>query len=167
MRAVSLLFVAQAHTLALTLALILALVAGCGEQIEVPNQPAVVAVTGLELTAAQLVDVRYTLSDAEGDDQELRVQICEAPGLTRCATPFQGQGSDGASFVNTAPRGEVVQHIFRWDIGCGRLGESGTIASELERPYVARVAVEGGEFVDSEQFTLAGLGVVALPPCTR
>lgn len=153
--------------LASALASSVALIAGCGEQIEVPNQPAVVAVTGVELTAAQLVDVRYTLADAEGDDQELRVQICESPGLTRCATPFQGQGSDGASFVNTAPRGEVVQHIFRWDIGCGRLGESGTIASELERPYVARVAVEGGELVDSEQFTLSGLGVTALPPCTR
>lgn len=146
---------------------LLLLLAACGEQIVVENQTAQLTLVGFELSAAQLVDVNYTLSDYEGDEQELRVQVCESPGLTRCGAPFQGAGSDGAAFVNTAPQNMVVQHRFRWDIGCGRLGAEGVLASTIEQPYVLRIGVEGGELIDSDPFTLSSLGVTALPPCGR
>jgi hypothetical protein len=143
------------------------LLASCGEQIVVPNSPARVTFDAIELTATQLIDLHYTLSDEEGDDHTLRVQVCEAPDLTRCGAPIQGPGSDGAAYVNTAPLGKPVAHRYRWDIGCGRLASSGYIASALDAQYIARIGVVGEPLVDSPPFKLSELGVTALPPCLR
>lgn len=139
---------------------LLILLTGCPVQIEVDNNVAEID----EVRAPERLDehrlaVEYTILDEEGDDQELTVEIC-LEGEAECGIPFQGNGSDGLTFVPTAPAGTLQLHRYVWDVGCGRVVGEDVIASDLSATYVARISVQGqpDSATTSEAFILSDLG---------
>lgn len=163
----------DARLCVLTLMVAITAIAGCSEQIVVADEPAELP----DAPAASwlddgLVALDFTLRDDEGDDQDLRVEICEGTSsedASRCGFPFQGPGSDGVDFVPTAPAGQVIPHRFVWDVGCGRVGAGEVFASALDASYVARVTVldDNGASKVSAPFTLTELGATQLGACER
>ena len=155
-------------------AILLAL--GCGEQIEVDNAPAALTIEDVVLhqvdrQRARRPSLSYTLSDLEGDDQYLSFLVCDSQGLA-CGYPIQARGSDGASFVPTRPNGAPAAHLFLWDAACGRiaLGSGELLATSLEDQYTFVASVEGAppeEAQTSRAFSLKGLGLDVLAPCSR
>ncbi len=151
---------------------------GCTDSIDVGDSLA--TVSNVRVLAADvpptLVKVAYILSDVEGDDQDLAVLVCAASGdeISQCGFPFEGPGSDGVTFVPTAPAGTNQPHQFVWDVGCGRVLEGAqnpmeaVVRSDLDQSYVMLVGIEDApnSRTSSKAFTLADLGFEDLPPCT-
>ena len=138
----------------------LALLTGCPEQIEVENEDAeILEVFAPEQFDANKLSVEYTILDAEGDDQELVVEICEEGG-SACGIPFQGSGSDGVTFVPTAPAGSVQRHRYVWDVGCGRVVGDDILETASDASYIARIAPKSdpASATESEPFILSDLG---------
>jgi hypothetical protein len=122
------------------------------------------------------VSIPYLIVDREGDDQNIRVEICLWNGESagECGVAAADLGGDGTTFVPTSPAGQCVLHVFNWDVGCGRFtgvadgGEAPQRATvEVDRELVARISVVGSDETPSrsEPFTLKALGFDALPPC--
>lgn len=138
----------------------LVFLAGCTEQIEVENRDAEIQ----EIFEPQLLDenrlsIDYTILDAEGDDQELIVEICEEGG-SACGIPFQGNGSDGVTFVPTAPAGSVQTHRYVWDVGCGRVAGEEILDTSSDVTYIARISPKSdpASVTESAPFILSQLG---------
>lgn len=149
------------------LLVVLVLGAGCVRDIEVENQEAIITSVGpLEIDARSNVVVLYTIRDAEGDDEDVRVEICEAPE-DDCGTAVEGLGGDPTQRVPTVPQGTDVLHEFRWNPWCGRYVGTDRVTTELATEYVAAVRVLRSETppVVSSPFTLEGLGVVEARDC--
>ena len=148
---------------------------GCSEQIVVDNQDAQLVEVGpvtadnQSAVSPRVPTIPYTLNDPEGDDQDIRVEICEAGGAN-CGYPIQAADSDGTTFVPTTPQGTDVPHLFRWDAACGRLSsnEKLWIATDLETSYEAKITVlRTTQVKTTEAFTLKDLGIDTLAPCSR
>lgn len=163
----------ELSTIALLLGGLVLVLSGCSDQIVTPNTPAQITAAGpakpsiFDLTSPALIEIPYTISDEEGDDQDIVVEICLADD-TECGYPVQGIGSDGTSYVPTTIGGQAVERRFVWDIGCGRLSASARIATTLDQEYIAKVSVQGSQdIIKTEPYTLTALGLSALPLCTR
>ncbi len=146
----------------------------CGEQIVVENTLAEISeVTPIALTSADEVSVSYLLSDEEGDDQALTVEVCEgsADSPQDCGLAFEGTGSDPVSFLPTEQGGRPLSHVFTWDQNCGRIqGDTGEIFdTTLDTTYIFRLRIkdERAEWHYSDTFTLMELGVDAISDCER
>lgn len=132
-------------------ALLLAVVClnGCGDTVDAPDGTTVIQ--GLESNLSDdnsRFTFRYDIMDPEGDDKRLRFEVCETDGsgeLVDCGAPIQGASGDGTSFVPTLPAGEFVEHVFRWDLGCGRFVGTERRSVEAETEYVGRVYVDTRE----------------------
>ena len=122
---------------------------GCGDTVDPPDGATVIQ--GLESNLSDdnaRFTFRYDIMDPEGDDKRLRFEVCEtADGadLVDCGAPIQGASGDGTSFVPTVPAGEFVEHVFRWDLGCGRFVGTERRSVEAETEYVGRVYVDTRE----------------------
>lgn len=142
----------------------------CGEDAEEVNQPPALAdATAPErLDEAQIVTT-YTIADAEGDDQRLRVRVCAADG-SACGAPFQGVGGDGADDVPTDATGRAELRRFVWAVGCGRVTTEGAvIATSITDSYtitIASLATPPAE-TTTPAFTLSALGFTEVPACAR
>jgi len=126
----------------------------------------------LRLEGSSLI-VDYTLRDAEGDDQTIRVGVCEgerAPAEP-CPEPVEGAPSDGRSSLPTVPRDEDVSHQFAWNLGCGRVADGRCLATDPQQSYLVRIRLvddESDQTVVSEAFSLAdSFGVDSVPACDR
>ena len=152
---------------ALLLLLTTLALAGCTEQIEVANAAAqIVSVDEIAALPTQEVSVTYDITDEEGDDQQLSMEVCEADG-SACGLPFQGKYSDGVTFVPTAPARSIQTHKFTWDAGCGRVVEGQLVETQLETSYIFRLGIlkRPETIQESTPFTLSELGLMALPDC--
>ncbi len=142
-------------------ALLFALVAtGCVREIDIENRDARITSIGpLGLDDADNVIVQYTIRDPEGDDQDLQIEICTAPG-EQCGFAAEGIGGDPTSRVPTVPAGTDVTHEFRWAPWCDRWRGTERIPSEPDQEYVVGITVLTGSAspVYSEPFTLTDLG---------
>ncbi|MFP4599811.1 MAG: hypothetical protein ACLFVJ_16250, partial [Persicimonas sp.] len=124
-----------------------------------------------------LVSIPYLVRDREGDDQQIRVEICEWDGerASACGSAVQGPGGDGTAFVPTTPAGSCVLHVFHWDVGCGRFvpANGGSpqreILEDVDQQLVARISVVGADTPPAitEPFALSEeeLGFNAVPEC--
>ena len=118
--------------------------------------------------------IPYLISDREGDDQDIRVEICQWTGTEAvdCGFPVQGPEGDGTNFVPTTPGGTRILHLFHWGDVCGRFVETSSKRTRLEvpdltQPLVARISVVGAdaEPVRSAPFELADTGFDQVPEC--
>lgn len=143
----------------------------CTEQIVVPNSVATITIEDAPSLDDGGVVITYTLADEEGDDQDLRVEICEGSedNPTACGFPFEGPHSDGTFFVPTGPNGDALIHQFVWDVSCGRVNDEGLISTDVSTTYFARVSVRGEDDSarTSSSFSLTDLGMDDLPACSR
>lgn len=142
----------------------------CGEDATEINQPPTLADAAApeRLDEAQVV-VTYTIADAEGDDQRLRVRVCAADG-SACGTPFQGVGGDGVSSVPTEASGLATPRRFVWAVGCGRVTEAGDlIATSITDSYTITITSATAPEVTttSPAFSLDALGFGEVPACAR
>jgi hypothetical protein len=150
-------------------AVALVLGAGCGDEVVVPDTPIEVVSVDEVIGEGLQITIDYTLRDAEADDAEILVVICESDAdgqeLVACGFPSQGTGGDGTLRVPTAPRGEEIPHRFRWDFCAGRIRDARRVATELDTLYIARISVVGGPGAGtSAPFTLGDdLGYTSLP----
>lgn len=146
----------------------------CGEEIEVENTLATIdEPRDVTVTPQDTIGITYTLSDLEGDDQSILVEVCEgsADAPTRCGLAIEGPGSDGVTFVPTQQGGAAKTHRFAWDARCGRIpaeqkGEA--LVSMLDTNYVFRLRVrdDRSDWRYGEPFTLTMLGVDELGTCS-
>jgi hypothetical protein len=120
--------------------------------------------------------IPYLLRDREGDDQRIKVELCEWDGseAVSCGVAVQSAGGDGTSFVPTTPAGTCILHVFYWDVGCGRFvatDNGGTpqkvFIDGVDQALVAQVSVIGSEEepTQTEPFTLEGIGFESVPEC--
>jgi hypothetical protein len=120
--------------------------------------------------------IPYLLQDPEGDDQSVKVQVCQWDGqqASQCGVAVQARGGDGSTFVPTTPAGACILHLFHWDVGCGRFvgtnnpePPSRAMIDSVDQPLVARVSIVGSDETSSqtEPFTLDDIGFEALPEC--
>lgn len=142
---------------------------GCGETIEVDDRPA--QVTGVDAALAvelagqpQFVEVTYTLRDYEGDDIDLEVEVCDASNT--CGVAWQAPGADGTYRLPTEPFDTDVTHVFRWDVGCGRVLGGAVEGVNLTDELRLKISVLDGESsAETPVFSLETLGFVAVPAC--
>ncbi len=163
--------------------------ADVGAQADTSVEPDAGADTGLDAATPQptsattlervgdALSVPYLISDLEGDDQRVDVQICEWDGqqATNCGTAVQAPGGDGTDFVPTTPAGTCVLHVFYWDVGCGRFVQASnngqapqsTNVDSVDQQWVVRVSVVGSKEApgQSEPFTLKDVGFDVVPAC--
>lgn len=157
---------------ALVLAAVLLGASACGDSVDAPNG------------ATQIMDLRpvvaedgstfefsYLIMDPEGDDKRLRFEVCESGDggdLAECGAPIQGRGGDGTDFVPTLPAGEFVEHVFRWDLGCGRFVGTERKSVEAATEYVGRVYIGAEEqpAATSEPFDIPSDALTADTDCT-
>lgn len=149
--------------------------AGCSEAIVVDNEPASLSQVGpVEAysepgQAFERPVIKYVLSDSEGDDQHIRIEICDEGGQN-CGFPIQGPGSDGTSYLPTDVEGQDTPHQFVWDASCGRLavGKKALIATKTRTSYIAKITVFGtNETKTTDPFTLFDLNIRTLAPCDK
>jgi hypothetical protein len=118
----------------------------------------------------------YLIKDIEGDDQAIKVEICQWDGqeATACGVAVQARGGDGSTFIPTTPAGSCILHLFYWDVGCGRfVGTDGgaspsrAMIDSVDDQLVARVSVVGSDEAprQTEPFSLADIGFDSLPEC--
>ena len=146
----------------------------CGEQIEVENTLAAIEdPREIAATSAGTISVTYTLSDQEGDDQAILVEVCEgsAEAPTRCGLAIEGPGSDGVTFVPTQQGGGAKVHRFAWDAACGRIvaqDDGDVLVTMLDTNYVFRLRIrdERAEWRYSEPFTPTSLAISEFGPCS-
>lgn len=150
------------------------LIQACTEPVPVDNIIATLSdVDTITLNDAGVVLIAYTLTDAEGDDQSIIVEVCEGSesAPTACGLAFEGPGSDNTSFVPTMSNGSGVRHVFGWDVACGRVDDTRQIESNVATTYVARLRVRGASPADtwlySPDFTPSGLGLDMPGECMR
>ncbi|MBA2663244.1 MAG: hypothetical protein H0U74_13205 [Bradymonadaceae bacterium] len=151
------------------LILALVLTPGCADRVEVGNLTAEITAIGpIAIDDDGRLAIAYALRDDEGDDQDVIIEICEAPG-ERCGEPDPRGNHGGHTTTNlpTRPARTDVGHVFRWDLGCGRVIDNSTVAFELGRPYRVRITIiDGGNERSSTNFTLGEeLGLTTLPDC--
>lgn len=136
---------------------------GCAREITIENQEGHVSSIGpIELDEAANVIVHYTLRDPEGDDQDIRVDVCSAPDED-CGIAVEGLGGDSTTRLPTVPAATDVPHEFRWAQRCGRWQGQDLVESKLDRSYVVGITVTNSPTgtVYSEPFTLNALGATA------
>jgi len=141
---------------------------GCVDQVDQYNQPGRITSIGPIRYDGSAVLIDYTVVDPEGDDQAIAVGVCPADdeGSPDCPTPVPGTGGDGHRSLTTSPRGEDVEHVLSWNVGCGRAGDGECPETDLETSYVADVSIEGSdETISSAPFSLADLGADEIPAC--
>lgn len=138
--------------------------------------PAPVSTTTLARVGNAL-SVPYLISDIEGDDQRIDVEVCNWDGqqATDCGAAVQAPGGDGTNFVPTTPAGTCVLHVFYWNVGCGRFVRASNNAQapqqssvdSVDQQLVVQVSVAGTKEapVESAPFTLKDVGFDVLPAC--
>jgi hypothetical protein len=120
--------------------------------------------------------IPYLLRDPEGDDQSIKVELCQWDGqeASQCGVAVQGRGGDGSNFVPTTPAGACILHVFYWDVGCGRFvgtdnggSPSRAMIESVDQQLVARVSVVGSDEapMQTEPFSLEEIGFESLPAC--
>ena len=133
---------------------------GCVRVIEIENQDAHVTSVGtVEFDGRFNVVIEYTILDPEGDDQDVRIDVCE--GADRdCGVAIAGLGGDPTTRLPTVPEGTDVLHEFRWNPWCGRYVATDLVETDTTTEYVASVRIVGTESdpLFSNPFTLEGLG---------
>ena len=142
----------------------------CGADRVIENQDATLIAldTPLWNEEQQSVDLLYTLRDEEGDDQKIRVEVCHDDG-TQCGFPIEGRGSDGTIHIPTMRFSQDTQHLFRWDIGCGRIVGDQIQETSLSQDYQIRILIRGtGSTLQTETFRLDdNPSATSLPTCSR
>lgn len=140
---------------------------GCVRDVETLDEPAVVTSIGPITTGADgNVVVSYTLRDFEGDDQTVRIEICDADGED-CGPAVQAPGGDPTTRVPTIPENTDVLHTFHWNPWCGRYVGADLTASQIDAEYIVSIEVADTETgpVTSEPFTLESVGLLNAGDC--
>jgi hypothetical protein len=145
---------------------------GCTESFEIVNEIGVIRSVGPLQRVGDGVEISYEVSDREGDDLDVRVEVCEGAGtsrIERCGTVFSTRGGDSLRNVTTVPAGQNIPHRLIWDYACGRLVDGDRVDSEDAIDYTIRVSVVDAEdsAVLSPSFRLGDdLGVTEVVPCS-
>jgi hypothetical protein len=145
---------------------------GCGDSVDAPDGATQIMDLAPVLSDdGSTFEFSYLIMDPEGDDKRLRFEVCEAGGgdaLEACGEPIQGPGGDGTDFVPTLPAGEFVEHVFRWDLGCGRFVGTERKSVEAATEYVGRVYIGAKEqaAATSEPFDIPSDALTADTDCT-
>jgi hypothetical protein len=144
----------------------------CTESFEILNEDGVVRSVGPLERVGDGVEITYEVSDREGDDLELRVEVCEGTDgsqIDSCGTVFTKIGGDSLASVTTVPAGQNISHRLIWDYACGRLVDGERVDSDAAIDYTIRVSVVDGEdaAVLSPSFRLGDdLGVTEFASCS-
>ena len=116
--------------------------AGCEESLEILNEPGQARSVGPVVLDRDSILIPYSVIDREGDDLEVRVEVCEEDERD-CGVIFLAPGGDSLAFVSTAPKNTAVSHVVRWNHHCGRLVAGERFDTELTIDYRIRVTVLG------------------------
>ena len=127
-------------------------VIACSDPIEIPNSAPSVTFTSLQASDGVL-DLFFEVTDFEGDDVDLTIEICRDAS---CISPTAAPGGDGIRSLPTLPD-EPVLHLFRWAAACD------IPLTDFQRERVIRITPsddQPGVTATSDPFLLNELGVV-------